>query len=146
MAERTNLRPIGVIENMSYYVCPHCGERDDIFGDGRRRRRPPSTLGVPLMAQVPLVPALRAGGDSGAPIVVTDPDAPASVALREGAHAVARATKSKVGQAADAHDERADDGGCGGGPRPRPRGASALVFLRRVAPTHHRFRAMTWTP
>ena len=36
MAERTNLRPIGVIENMSYYVCPHCGERDDIFGDGRR--------------------------------------------------------------------------------------------------------------
>ena len=50
------------------------------------------------MAQVPLLPALRAGGDSGSPIVVTDPDAPASVALRESAHAVARATKSKVGK------------------------------------------------
>jgi ATP-binding protein involved in chromosome partitioning len=97
MAERTNLRPIGVIENMSYYVCPHCGERDDIFGTGGGAEAA-ETLGVPLMAQVPLVPALRAGGDSGAPIVVTDPDAPASVALREAAHAVARATKSKVGK------------------------------------------------
>ena len=97
MAERTNLRPIGVIENMSYYVCPHCGERDDIFGTGGGQEAA-DTLSVPLMAQVPLVPALRAGGDSGAPIVVTDPDAPASVALRESAHAVARATKSKVGK------------------------------------------------
>jgi ATP-binding protein involved in chromosome partitioning len=97
MAERTNLRPIGVIENMSFYVCPHCGERDDIFGTGGGQEAA-DTLGVPLMAQVPLVPALRAGGDSGAPIVVTDPDAPASVALREGAHAVARATKSNVGK------------------------------------------------
>jgi ATP-binding protein involved in chromosome partitioning len=97
MAERTNLRPLGVIENMSYYVCPHCGERDEIFGTGGGREAA-DTLGVPLMAQVPLVPALRAGGDTGAPIVVTDPDAPASVALREAAHAVARATKSKVGK------------------------------------------------
>ena len=97
MAERTNLRPIGVIENMSYYVCPHCGERDDIFGTGGGQEAA-DTLGVPLMAQVPLLPALRAGGDSGSPIVVTDPDAPASVALRESAHAVARATKSKVGK------------------------------------------------
>ncbi len=97
MAERTNLRPIGVIENMSYYLCPHCGERDDIFGTGGGQEAA-DTLGVPLMAQVPLLPALRAGGDSGSPIVVTDPDAPASVALRESAHAVARATKSKVGK------------------------------------------------
>ncbi len=97
MAERTNLRPLGVIENMSYYVCPHCGERDDIFGTGGGQEAA-DTLGVPLMAQVPLVPALRAGGDTGSPIVVTDPDHPASVALREAAHAVARATKSKVGK------------------------------------------------
>ncbi|MGZ8651387.1 MAG: Mrp/NBP35 family ATP-binding protein [Actinomycetota bacterium] len=97
MAERTNLRPIGVIENMSYYVCPHCGGRDDIFGTGGGQEAA-DTLSVPLMAQVPLVPALRAGGDSGAPIVVTDPDAPASVALRGSAHAVARAMKSKVGK------------------------------------------------
>lgn len=97
MAERTNLRPIGVVENMSYYVCPHCGGRDDIFGTGGGQEAA-DTLGVPLMAQVPLVPALRAGGDVGAPIVITDPEAPASEALREVARAVARATKSKVGK------------------------------------------------
>ena len=97
MAERTNLRPIGVIENMSYYVCPHCGERDDIFGPGGGQEAA-ETLGVPMMGQIPLVPALRAGGDTGTPIVVSDPDAPASVALRAAASAVARATKSIVGK------------------------------------------------
>jgi len=97
MAERTNLRPIGVIENMSYYVCPHCGERDDIFGTGGGQEAA-ETLGVPLFAQVPLVPALRAGGDTGTPIVVSDPDAPASEALREAATALARSTKSIVGK------------------------------------------------
>jgi ATP-binding protein involved in chromosome partitioning len=97
MAERTNLRPIGVIENMSFYICPHCGGRDDIFGTGGGQGAA-DTLGVPLMAQVPLMPAMRAGGDVGTPIVISDPDAPASVALRESAHAVGRATKSKVGK------------------------------------------------
>ena len=97
MAERTNLRPLGVVENMSWYVCPHCGERETIFGEGGGREAA-ETLGVPLMAQVPLVPALRAGGDEGVPIVVSDPDSPAAVALTEAAEAVARATKSKVGK------------------------------------------------
>ena len=50
------------------------------------------------MAQVPLMPAMREGGDTGSPIVITEPDAPASVALREAASAVARATKSNVGK------------------------------------------------
>jgi ATP-binding protein involved in chromosome partitioning len=97
MAERTNLRPIGVVENMSWFVCPHCGEREPIFGEGGGQAAA-EHLGVPLMAQVPLMPAMRAGGDSGAPIVVTEPDAPASVALREAADGVVRATKSKVGK------------------------------------------------
>ena len=97
MAERTNLRPIGVIENMSWFVCSHCGERETIFGEGGGKEAA-ETLGVPLMAQVPLVPALRAGGDEGMPIVVSDPDAPAAVALSEAAEAVVRATKSKVGK------------------------------------------------
>ena len=97
MAERTNLRPIGVIENMSFYVCPHCGEREAIFGEGGGHEAA-ETLGVPLMAQVPLVPAVRAGGDEGVPIVVAEPDAPASVALREAAQAVRKATKSKLGK------------------------------------------------
>jgi ATP-binding protein involved in chromosome partitioning len=97
MAERTNLRPIGVIENMSYYVCPHCGQRDEIFGSGGGAEAA-ETLGVPLMGQVPLLPAIREGGDEGTPIVLSQPDAPASVALREAARAVARSTKTKVGK------------------------------------------------
>jgi ATP-binding protein involved in chromosome partitioning len=97
MAERTNLRPLGVIENMSYYLCPHCGERDEIFGSGGGAEAA-ATLGVPLMAQVPLLPALREGGDSGVPIVLSQPDAAASVALREAADGVRQATKSKVGK------------------------------------------------
>ena len=97
MAERTSLRPIGVIENMSFYVCPHCGERDEIFGAGGGLEAA-QTLGVPLLAQVPLMPAMREGGDTGRPIVITDPEAPASVALVEAARALARATKTKVGK------------------------------------------------
>jgi ATP-binding protein involved in chromosome partitioning len=97
MAERTNLRPLGVIENMSWFVCPHCGEREAIFGEGGGREAA-ETLGVPLMAQVPLMPALRAGGDEGVPIVISDPDSPAAVALTEAADAVVHATKSKVGK------------------------------------------------
>ena len=97
MAERTNLRPIGVVENMSWFVCPHCGEREDIFGEGGGRQAA-EHLGVPLMAQVPLMPAMREGGDTGTPIVLAEPDAPASIALREAAEAIERATKSKVGK------------------------------------------------
>ena len=97
MAERTNLRAIGVIENMSYYVCPHCGEKESIFGEGGGQEAA-DTLGVPLMAQVPLVPALRVGADEGVPIVISDPDGPASVALRQAAVTLRQLTKSKVGK------------------------------------------------
>jgi ATP-binding protein involved in chromosome partitioning len=97
MAERTQLRPIGVIENMSWFVCPHCGERERIFGEGGGQEAA-DTLGVPLLAQVPLVPAIRQGGDVGAPIVVTDPDSPAGETLRTAGRDLARATRSKVGK------------------------------------------------
>jgi len=97
MAERTNLRPVGVIENMSWFVCPHCGEQTPIFGQGGGGEAA-ETLGVPLFAQVPLEPALREGGDDGAPIVVTDPDSPAGVALRRAARELAQSTRSKVGK------------------------------------------------
>ena len=50
------------------------------------------------MGQIPLLPALREGGDTGVPIVLSQPEAPASIALREAAHQVARATKTKIGK------------------------------------------------
>jgi ATP-binding protein involved in chromosome partitioning len=97
MAERTNLRPIGVVENMSFYLCPHCGDREDIFGTGGGREAA-ETLSVPLLAQVPLVPAVREGGDSGVPIVVSHPESPASIALIEAAGRIERSSRSRVGK------------------------------------------------
>jgi ATP-binding protein involved in chromosome partitioning len=97
MAERTNLRPIGVIENMSWFACPHCGERTTIFGDGGGQEAA-DTLGVPLVGQVPIEPRLREGGDEGRPIVVREPESPAAEALVEAARRVAHLTRSKVGK------------------------------------------------
>ncbi len=97
MAERTNLRPIGVIENMSWFACPHCGERTSIFGEGGGREAA-DTLGVPLVGQIPIEPTLRAGGDEGRPIVVREPDSPAATALVEAARRVAQATRTRVGK------------------------------------------------
>ena len=90
MASMMNQRVVGVVENMSYLSvpCPHCGEeqRHEIFGSGggaEVSRTLATRLGypVPLLAQVPLDPRLRMGGDTGSPIVVTDPDSPAARAL-----------------------------------------------------------------
>ncbi len=97
MAERTNLRPIGVIENMSYFLCPHCGERTTIFGEGGGLEAA-ATLSVPLLGEIPLVPALREGGDRGSPIVVSDPDSPAGQALILSARRIVQSTKSRIGK------------------------------------------------
>lgn len=97
MAEQTKLRAIGVIENMSYFACPHCGERTSIFGDGGGQEAA-DTLGVPLLGQIPLVPALREGGDEGTPIVVSEPESPAALALTEAAGALLKITTSKIGK------------------------------------------------
>ncbi|GIU98540.1 MAG: iron-sulfur cluster carrier protein [Actinomycetota bacterium] len=97
MAERTNLRPIGVIENMSAFVCPHCGEATRIFGEGGGRQAA-EALGVPLLAEIPLVVEVREGGDRGTPIVVSHPDSAAGVAFLEAARKVAQAVRTKVGK------------------------------------------------
>jgi ATP-binding protein involved in chromosome partitioning len=72
MARKVNLAVIGVIENMSWFTCDH-GQRYELFGAGGGAQLA-ADLDVPLIGQVPLVPALRAGGDDGNPIVVADPD------------------------------------------------------------------------
>jgi ATP-binding protein involved in chromosome partitioning len=97
MAERTNLRPIGVVENMSYYACPHCGEREEIFGRGGGLLAA-ETLNVPLLGQIPILPALRAGGDEGVPIVVSDPESDAGAALWRAAESLAHQATTRVGK------------------------------------------------
>ncbi len=86
IALQTHQRIAGVVENMSYLACPHCEEKIDVFGSGGGAAVASSLstrLGadVPLLGQVPIDVRLREGGDSGRPLVLSDPDAPASRAL-----------------------------------------------------------------
>jgi ATP-binding protein involved in chromosome partitioning len=81
---------LGVVENMSYFVCPHCGERTDIFGHGGGRQVA-EQMGVPFLGEVPIDPQIRSGGDEGKPIVVLAPDSPAARAFFDIACQVAAA-------------------------------------------------------
>jgi ATP-binding protein involved in chromosome partitioning len=90
MFERVGVPVLGIVENMSWFVCPHCDERSPLFGRGGGARLA-AELGIPLLGEVPLVPAVLAAGDAGSPIVAADADSPASVALREIASRVAAA-------------------------------------------------------
>jgi ATP-binding protein involved in chromosome partitioning len=88
IASQTHQRVAGVIENMSYLVCPHCGEQTELFGSGggasvAAALSQLSGAQVPLLGQVPIDVRLREGGDSGLPLVLGDPDSPAALALRK---------------------------------------------------------------
>jgi len=80
MFRQLNIPVVGVIENMSYFVCGHCAERTDIFGTGGGRRMA-EELSIPFLGEVPIDTRVRAGGDEGRPIVVEAPDAPAAQAF-----------------------------------------------------------------
>ena len=80
MFQRVAVPVLGIIENMSYFVCPHCGDKTAIFGGGGGKRLA-AELGVPLLGEIPLYPAILEGGDRGEPIVVAEPQAPAARAL-----------------------------------------------------------------
>jgi ATP-binding protein involved in chromosome partitioning len=73
MFKRVNVPVLGVVENMSYFVCPECGTRSDIFGHGGARQEA-ERLGVPFLGEVPLHMDIREKSDSGRPVVATDPD------------------------------------------------------------------------
>ncbi|CAH1670040.1 MULTISPECIES: Mrp/NBP35 family ATP-binding protein [unclassified Chelatococcus] len=75
MFRRVEVPILGVVENMSSFICPHCGGRSDIFGHGGARDEA-QAMGVPFLGEVPLTMALRAASDEGEPIVVRDPHGP----------------------------------------------------------------------
>jgi ATP-binding protein involved in chromosome partitioning len=81
---------LGVVENMSYFVCGHCGERTEIFSHGGGKTVA-ERMNVPFLGEVPIDPVVRAGGDSGRPVVVAEPDSPAGKAISEIATKVAAA-------------------------------------------------------
>jgi ATP-binding protein involved in chromosome partitioning len=92
MFKRVNVPLLGIIENMSYFVCPKCGERHDIFGHGGAHAEA-DKLGVPFLGEVPLHMAIRETSDAGRPVVATEPDGPHAKTYRE----IAARVRDKLG-------------------------------------------------
>ena len=88
MFQRVGVPVLGIVENMSWLECPHCGKPTALFGSGGGQRLA-DELELPLLGQIPLAPSVTQGGDTGAPIVIADPRSAPSVALGRIAAAVA---------------------------------------------------------
>ncbi len=80
MFEQVKAPVLGIVENMSTFVCPHCGQKTDIFDSGGADRISARTS-VEKLGQIPIDPAIRAGGDSGEPVVASDADSPVAQAF-----------------------------------------------------------------
>jgi ATP-binding protein involved in chromosome partitioning len=103
LAVQLHQRVVGVIENMSYLPCPHCGERVDVFGQGGGEAVADTLTRVvgarvPMLGQVPIDMRLREAGDSGTPLVLSDPDSPAARQLTAIADQLARRSRSLAGR------------------------------------------------
>ncbi len=90
MFNKVSVPILGLVENMSFFACPHCGGRTDIFRSGGGRRES-DRLGVPLLGEIPLDPRVALGGDEGMPVLIRDPESPAALAFQEVARKVAAA-------------------------------------------------------
>jgi ATP-binding protein involved in chromosome partitioning len=103
LASQLHQRVVGVIENMSYLPCPHCGERVEVFGTGGGQAVADtltrlSGAPVPLLGEIPIDTRLREAGDSGDPVVIGAPDSPAAQELRKIAEQLAGRSRSLVGR------------------------------------------------
>jgi ATP-binding protein involved in chromosome partitioning len=81
MFQKVDVPVLGIIENMSYFLCPHCGERSDIFSHGGARREA-ERLGTDFLGEIPLDMAIRETSDDGRPITVSQPDSPYAQTFR----------------------------------------------------------------
>ena len=86
--DKLNVPVFGVIENMSYFICPHCNERTEIFGHGGARQAA-EDLGLEFLGELPIDPATRQGADAGEPVVVSHPESPQAQAFIDVAKQVA---------------------------------------------------------
>jgi ATP-binding protein involved in chromosome partitioning len=86
--EKLEVPILGLVENMSYFICPHCGERTEIFSYGGGRKAA-EEWGIPFLGEIPLNPDIRVGGDSGTPITVSQPGSPVAKAFTDAAQQVA---------------------------------------------------------
>jgi ATP-binding protein involved in chromosome partitioning len=93
MFRRVEVPILGLIENMSHYVCPSCGHRDEIFGHGGAKRTA-DELGADFLGEIPLDLKIRETSDGGTPITVADPDSPHAKAYRDIAAKVSEKIKA----------------------------------------------------
>jgi ATP-binding protein involved in chromosome partitioning len=103
LATQLHQRVVGVIENMSYLPCPHCGERVDVFGSGGGEAVSDTLTRitgarVPLLGQVPIDVRLREAGDAGTPLVLTDPESPAARELMKIAEGLSNQSRGLAGR------------------------------------------------
>jgi ATP-binding protein involved in chromosome partitioning len=82
MYRKLNIPTLGVVENMSYFVCPSCSHEADIFGHGGGERMA-EDLSVPFLGRIPIYQPIREGSDKGVPLLIGDPDSPAARAFVE---------------------------------------------------------------
>jgi ATP-binding protein involved in chromosome partitioning len=94
MFNRVNVPVLGIVENMSTFICPHCGTRSDIFGHGGARHEA-ERLNVPFLGEVPLDMAIRENSDAGTPVVAIAPDGSHAKAYRDIAARVREALKGE---------------------------------------------------
>ena len=95
MYKKLNVPVLGLVENMSHFVCPSCDHESDLFGRGGGQSAA-EEMGVPFLGRIPIYQSIREGGDSGNPIVVAEPDSPAARAFLD----VAERTAAQVSIAA----------------------------------------------
>jgi ATP-binding protein involved in chromosome partitioning len=93
---------LGIVENMSYFICPHCNERTEIFRHGGGRRAS-EELGVPFLGEIPIDPKVAVSGDEGKPILLSAPDSAVAVAYRALAGQVAAALSKLSAEGIPAH-------------------------------------------
>jgi ATP-binding protein involved in chromosome partitioning len=91
MYRKLNIPPLGIIENMSYFVCPNCRHEADIFGRGGGEQMA-SDLRLAFLGRIPIYQPIREGSDSGVPLVVSEPDSPSARAFM----AVAEQTAAQI--------------------------------------------------
>ena len=95
MFQRVGVPVLGIVENMSYFVCDCCGTRTALFGEGGGRKLA-EELDLPLLGEIPLQPSVRTSGDEGKPIVVAEPDSPVSKSLIETARQITTTAESAI--------------------------------------------------
>ena len=88
MYQKLNVPPLGLIENMSHFVCPTCQTESDIFGKGGGETLA-ADMGIPFLGRIPIYEPIRLGGDTGVPIVVGEPKSPAAQSFRTAAEQLA---------------------------------------------------------